>query len=165
MTFLSCRIYSDIHLSNIYGNKYIWIFIHPKKMIFVQHWTGRLSRPETGTAQCLFTMPVHLNADISLPAMQQVVRADTITALTLWKCTGKLCVQEGNKMAVWSNGSKIYALWHYGKSKLLDWIILRADKTDHLFNILSLKALRPKGLTILGMCSIISEINRNLFRK
>ena len=28
--FLSCRIYSDIHSSNIYGNKYIGIFICPK---------------------------------------------------------------------------------------------------------------------------------------
>ena len=28
--FLSCRIYSDIHSSNIYGNEYIWIFIRTK---------------------------------------------------------------------------------------------------------------------------------------
>ena len=28
--FLSSRIYSDIHLSNIHGNKYIWIFILSK---------------------------------------------------------------------------------------------------------------------------------------
>ena len=32
LIFLSCRIYSVIHLFNIYGNKYIWIFIHPKKL-------------------------------------------------------------------------------------------------------------------------------------
>ena len=28
--FLSCRIYSDIHSSNIYGNEFIRIFIRPK---------------------------------------------------------------------------------------------------------------------------------------
>ena len=30
--FLSCQIYSDIHSSNIYGNKYIPIFIRPKNL-------------------------------------------------------------------------------------------------------------------------------------
>ena len=30
--FLSCQIYLDIHLSNMYGNKYIRIFIRPKKL-------------------------------------------------------------------------------------------------------------------------------------
>ena len=35
--FLSRQIYSDIHSSNIYVNKYIWIFICQKKNIFVPH--------------------------------------------------------------------------------------------------------------------------------
>ena len=30
--FLSCQIYLDIHSSNIYGNKYILIFIRPKNL-------------------------------------------------------------------------------------------------------------------------------------
>ena len=30
--FSSCQIYLDIHSSNIYGHKYIWIFIRPKKL-------------------------------------------------------------------------------------------------------------------------------------
>ena len=33
VTFLSCRIYSDIHLSNIYGKEYIQIFIRQKNYI------------------------------------------------------------------------------------------------------------------------------------
>ena len=36
--FLSCRIYSDIHSSNIYGNEYIRIFIRPK--IWYSYHTG-----------------------------------------------------------------------------------------------------------------------------
>ena len=32
MIFLSCRIYLDIHSSNIYGNEYIRIFICPKNL-------------------------------------------------------------------------------------------------------------------------------------
>ena len=35
--FLSCQICSEFHLSFIYGNKYIWIFICQKR-IFVSHW-------------------------------------------------------------------------------------------------------------------------------
>ena len=50
---------------------------------WMSNMTGRLSRPETGRAQLLFTMHGLLNADISPPAVQQVVRADTIPALTL----------------------------------------------------------------------------------
>ena len=37
---LSCQVYSDIHSSNIYGNKYIWIFILPKKKGYSSH-TGK----------------------------------------------------------------------------------------------------------------------------
>ena len=39
--FLSCRIYSDIHLSNIYGNKHIPIFIRPK-ICYLSHTAWKL---------------------------------------------------------------------------------------------------------------------------
>ena len=50
---------------------------------WMSNMTGRLSTPETGRAQLLFTMCGLLNADISPPAVQQVVWADTIPALTM----------------------------------------------------------------------------------